>query len=256
MHKSHIHHKVNTKKERLDSAVAGILAIESYKEAEAYIRAGQVQVDDIIVDKPGFVVPTGATIKVKVKPFVSRAGEKLSGLIADLSLADFFYGACVLDIGASTGGFTDCSLQLGASKIYAVDVGTAQLHWRLKTDKRVLSFEQTDIRKFVDLEHPPFDLILADISFTSVACLLPTIKRLMSDKTLAIILIKPQFELAKEKVPKGGVISDAGLRQEAVHQVISACAPLKLKLRHAAVPAKIKGRDGNQEFFIVIENLL
>jgi 23S rRNA (cytidine1920-2'-O)/16S rRNA (cytidine1409-2'-O)-methyltransferase len=191
-----------------------------------------------------------AQIRIKGQSrFVSRGGEKLFSAITDLGLEQEFNGKVVLDIGASTGGFTDCLLQMGASKSIALDVGTAQLDWRLRQDPRVSSIEKTDIKDFNPVGFPEIDWVVADVSFTSLAKLIPSIRK-AAPKARLLLLIKPQFELPRDRIPDGGVVTDDEDRHQAVETVKSAL----LKDGYNVVgtlDAKVVGRQGNREIFIL-----
>lgn len=219
------------------------------KEASSYIYAGQVFANEQRVEKPGQMLPLTVSLRVKKKGFVGRGGEKLSKAVDFLQLDKAFQNTCVLDVGASTGGFTDCALKLGASKVVAVDIGFNQLDWSLRTNSRVQSIEQTDIREWDSSSFGPFDWILADVSFSSLEALASTLMKLASPQTRFLILVKPQFELSMKEVPSGGVVEDEALWDKAVSQVRTAFE--KLGASHfQVVKSALKGRSGNQEFFI------
>ncbi len=223
-------------------------------EARAFILAGKVIVENQRVDKPFFLVSSDVALRVKgFHKFMSRAGEKLDHAIKELSLQDTFKDRLVLDVGASTGGFTDCVLRYGAEKVVALDVGFNQLAWKLKQDPRVLSLEQTDIRVMPDLDMPAFDWVVADISFNSIAKLAKGIVGAHTKpSTKFLILVKPQFELNPWAVEEGGVIRSEKLQMEAVEHAVTALQEEGLKLL-AKVQAKPKGKKGNQEYFLYLE---
>ena len=178
-----------------------------YKEAQALILAKAVKVNDACLDKADTLVPVDAEIHIKGEdnPYVSRGGLKLKGALDEFELN--VEGLVALDVGASTGGFTDCLLQAGAAKVYALDVDYGQLAWKLRQDKRVVVIERTNIRHYdgADLTEQP-DLATIDVSFISLKVVLPPIVRLLADEARIMALIKPQFEAAREEVGKNGVI--------------------------------------------------
>ncbi len=222
------------------------------KEATALILSGKVLVDDQKIDKPGTRIKGNALVRLKgmATKYVSRAGEKLEGIVKELELASVFQSATVLDVGSSTGGFTDFSLQNGAKEVYAVDVGTNQIHWKLRNDPRVHVFEKTDIKKFVKPGHVDFDVIVCDVSFTSIAFILESIKVLASPSTYLFMLIKPQFEADRSDVESGGLITDEAIRTKIIERAMSA-----IKLQSFEVIANrdstLRGRMGNLESWAV-----
>ncbi len=224
-------------------------------QARGLIMAGQVIVDDQRVDKPGKLISSLAQLRVKGQnPYVSRGGAKLAGAVADLGLASEFNNSVVLDVGASTGGFTDCSLQLGARYVYAVDVGTNQLAWKLRNHPRIKSMEKTDIRTFESCIDSEISIVVADVSFTSLSNVLPSILRASPKSGVRyLLLIKPQFELDPSLVPVGGIVADEGLRQLAVNHVIATLAHLRF-LNPTVIESKVAGRNGNKEVFIFFQN--
>jgi len=188
--------------------------------------------------------------------FVSRAGEKLAHALADLGLADVVKGAVVLDVGASTGGFTQCCLELGAKMVIAVDVGSNQLAWELRQDARVRVLEQTDIRAFDPAAYPPVDFVVADISFNSLARLAPALRQAAPrPNTRFLVLVKPQFELPRAQVPGGGVVVDEALREEAVRRVAAAFIAAGLGPGRT-VDSRVPGRAGNREIFFYAQRQL
>lgn len=223
---------------------------ESLISARSLIMSGSVIVDDQRQDKPGFMISEQAEVRIKGQGrFVSRGGEKLLAAITDFGLEKEFNGKVVLDIGASTGGFTDCLLQMGASKSIALDVGTAQLDWRLRQDPRVTSIERTDIKDFNPSGFPEIDWVVADVSFTSLAKLIPSIRK-SAPKARLLLLIKPQFELPRDKIPDGGVVTNDDDRHQAVEMVKLALLKEGYKVA-ATLDAKVIGRHGNREIFIL-----
>jgi 23S rRNA (cytidine1920-2'-O)/16S rRNA (cytidine1409-2'-O)-methyltransferase len=217
--------------------------------AQALIRAGKVLVDDVPVDKPGTRVREEAAVRVRGadRRFVSRGGEKLAGALVDLGVDPS--GRACLDIGASTGGFVDCLLQAGARSVVAVDVGVGQLHERLRQDPRVTVLERTNARYLSAEALPePVDLVTADVSFISLRLLLPAIAVTAPGAEL-LLMVKPQFEVGREKVGKGGVVRDEGLRAEALAAVRSSAEALGYRaVAHA--DSRLAGPKGNREIFL------
>lgn len=208
------------KKQRLDVLVHERGLAESRAKAQALILAGQVVVKDQRVDKPGALVPDDAELRLKgeVLPYVSRGGLKLKHAIDTFGLA--VKGAICADIGASTGGFTDCLLQEGATKVFAIDVGYAQLHDKLRRDPRVISKERVNARYLGDEELPePLDVVVIDVSFISVKQVLPAVLPKLKPGGMLIALVKPQFEAGREHIGKGGVVRDPQARAEAIEGV-------------------------------------
>lgn len=244
-------------KVRLDQLLFDRKMALSLQEARAKIMAGQVIVNDQKVDKPGTRVPIESTVRLskrtKQGSYVSRGGDKLFGAISDFGIAERFTGSNVLDIGASTGGFTDCCLQLGAKSVIALDVGNAQLDWKLRNDSRVISLEKTDIRDFDGSKYPEINIVVGDVSFNSLRRLAPYILK-AADRpgVLWLLLIKPQFELPRNLVPYGGVVNDDKLIDHAIKQVSEVLAEMKVK-EHGTCKSRIRGSKGNQECFILAE---
>ncbi len=237
-------------KKRLDLVLVERGLADSLDASRALIMAGKVLVNDQRRDKAGELVATDAAVRVKeASRFVSRGGEKLAAALDDLQLTDTIAGLTVLDIGASTGGFTDCCLKLGAAHVIALDVGSNQLAWELRTDKRVTVLEQTDIRQFVPTQHPKVDFVVADVSFNSLARLATAVVAAAPGENVHfLLLVKPQFELPRESVPDGGVVIDPHLRQVAAQQVIDAFAAVGLS-QGRTIDCRLPGRAGNQELF-------
>ncbi len=241
------------KKIRLDALILERNMAESLAKAQALCLAGQVIVDGQRVDRGSVLVPSTADVRIKSNRYVSRGGEKLAGAVADLGLEDVFAGKIVLDVGASTGGFTDFALQHGAEKVIALDVGTSQLAWSLRQDPRVISLEQTHIRDFQRTDYPAADVVVADISFNSLARLAgPLAAATAPDRTADyLLLVKPQFELNSSDIPSGGVVIDPTARVRAVEQVVAAFFEQGLTYCQQA-PSRVTGRDGNQEVFVLL----
>ncbi len=209
------------KKTRLDIAVFENGYAPSREKAKAIIMAGQVYVNHQKVDKAGFELKEGDTLEVRGKAlkYVSRGGLKLEKAMQEFPIT--LENAVCMDVGASTGGFTDCMLQNGAKKVYAVDVGYGQLAWKLRTDERVVNLERTNFR-YVTREQVPDEVNFAsvDVSFISLSHILPVLNSLLADHGEAVCLIKPQFEAGKDKVGKKGVVRDLSVHLEVVEKVI------------------------------------
>lgn len=198
-------------KQRLDIAVARLGIVQSRSQAESYIRLGQVTINGRVVTKPGFLVPPGARVQLQAhEQYVSRAGLKLASVAQVFDLR--FDDAVVLDIGSSTGGFTDYALQHGARRVYAVDVGTDQLHPTLRGDARICLHEKTDIRDFIPPELPT--IIVGDVSFISLRQILPHVaQHAMGPRTTLVAMVKPQFEAGPGQTTRGVVKNNAMRRR-------------------------------------------
>ena len=237
-------------KERLDKLVLERGLAPSREKAKALIMAGQVVVDDHLADKAGLMVSLEAEIRLKGEPlpYVSRGGLKLAeGLDLFGIKVD---GLSAIDVGASTGGFTDCLLQRGARLVYAVDVGYGQLAWKLREDPRVVSMEKTNIRHLEPGTLPEFpDMAVIDASFISLDKVLPPTLRLIKDGGTILALIKPQFEVGKGQVGKGGVVRDEKKHAEVVATITALAESLGL-LVLGVCDSPILGPKGNKEFLI------
>jgi 23S rRNA (cytidine1920-2'-O)/16S rRNA (cytidine1409-2'-O)-methyltransferase len=213
-------------KQRLDILLVERQLCDSRQQAQRLIQAGEVKVNQQVVDKPGTAVDTSATLEVKARsPFVSRGGEKLSKALAEFEIR--VSDRICLDGGISTGGFTDCLLQAGAKQVYGIDVGYGQVAWSLRQDPRVVLRERTNLRhlKPEDLYepgHPYPDLGVADVSFISLTKVLPALWQLLQPPREVVLLVKPQFEVGREKVGKKGVVRDTKVQAEAIAQVMTA----------------------------------
>lgn len=197
-------------KQRLDQEMARRGLVSSRSQAESWIKLGKVSVDDVVVTKPGHFVREDAAITLKAREqYVSRAGLKLASVAQVLGVG--FEDATVLDVGSSTGGFTDYALKHGARKVFAVDVGTEQLHPSLRKDSRIELHEKTDIRDFIPTEVP--DVVVMDVSFISLREILPHIAAVSGKHTTVVAMLKPQFEAGKHQVNKGVIKNDAMRRQ-------------------------------------------
>lgn len=216
------------------------------------IMAGKVFVDEVVVDKPGTLVSSDATIRINTGiPFVSRGGYKLQEALDRFQLSPS-HMTCI-DIGVSTGGFTDCLLQNGAVKVYCVDVGYGQIDWKLRQDSRVILFERCNARTLAKEKIPdPIDLAVIDVSFISLTKIIPPLLPLFNSSISIIALIKPQFELPKEQVEKGGIVRQPSLHQIAIEKIKQFGKSLGLK-SSGVVPSPISGAKGNREFLIHLE---
>ena len=234
---------------RLDESVVAEGLAETRSRAEALIRAGRVLVDDAPVEKPGARVREGARLRLRggEHRFVSRGGDKLAGALEDLGVDPG--GRLCLDVGASTGGFTDCLLQAGARHVVAVDVGYGQLDARLRGDPRVTVLERTNARHLEAGDLPAgVDLVVVDASFISARLLLPRLRELAPEAEL-LVLVKPQFEVGRGRVGKGGVVRDDGLRAAAVAGVRHAAEALGYAAAGEA-DSRLAGPKGNREVFL------
>lgn len=220
---------------------------DSREQAKRLVLAGEVSVNGLMVDKPAERFAEDAVVTIREKPkFVGRGGLKLEGAL------EFFgidvSGWICLDVGASTGGFTDCLLQRGALRVHAVDVGTNQLVWKLRSDPRVISREKFNARHLEEKDlGEKVRLAVMDLSFISLTKVLPAVFRVLDDEGSVVCLIKPQFELRREDVGKGGIVRDEALREKAVEKIRLFSEENRREWR-GVVPADIAGMDGNQEF--------
>jgi 23S rRNA (cytidine1920-2'-O)/16S rRNA (cytidine1409-2'-O)-methyltransferase len=222
---------------------------ETRTQAQALILAGQVLVGEHLADKPGSLVPSDAPLRLKERlRYVSRGGLKLERALAEFALR--VEGKICADIGASTGGFTDCVLQAGARKVYAIDVGRGQLHPRLASDPRVVSREGVNARYLSEADLPELaDLVTVDVSFISLTQVLPAILRRLREGGTLIALVKPQFEVGRSKVAKGGVVKDAAAREEAIEKIAAFLVEQGLKIL-GRVDSPIAGPAGNIEALV------
>ena len=240
------------KKTRLDSLLVEKKLVSSRERAKKLIMAGKVLVNDMPSDKPGSRIAPDAKVFVKKddNPYVSRGGLKLEKAIKSIPV-DVKEFTC-LDIGASTGGFTDCLLKHGAKKVYAVDVGYGQLDWSLRQNPDVIVIERTNIR------HMPFeavnekvDIVVADTSFISLKVVLPSAEKFMKDGTIVLALIKPQFEAGKKNVGKGGVVKDPEIRKKVIKDIQYFFNDRGYQVNEV-VPSPILGPKGNKEYIIFL----
>lgn len=214
--------------------------------------AGQVLVDGARAGKPGHLVPLDCRIEVAGKlPYVSRAGKKLEAALDEFNIE--VLGKVCLDIGASTGGFTDCLLQHGAARVYAVDVGRGQLDARLVADPRVVVVDDTNARALVPGDLPELvDVVTMDLSFISLTKVMPAARSLLSPTALAVIaLVKPQFEAGREAVGRKGVVRDPAVWRDCIVRVVECARPLALRA-DGVIPSPIRGPKGNTEFLLLL----
>ena len=237
-------------KVRLDRMLVDRGLAASREQARALILAGRVLVNDLMIDKAGTLVSAEAEIRVTgdLHPYVSRGGIKLRGALDVFNLN--VTGFVVLDVGASTGGFTDCLLQAGAHKVYALDVGYGQLAWKLRSDTRVVPIERTNIRYFDGAGIvEPLDMATIDASFISLKMILPRVISLLRPEGILVALIKPQFEVGRGQVGKHGVVSDPALHQLSVEAITTSCTELNLE-QIVTCESPLIGPAGNREFFV------
>ncbi len=233
---------------RLDQLLVERGLAESRAKAQALVLAGQVTVDGHRAEKPGHAVPADARIEIAEQMrYASRAGYKLE---AALDQWQIDVGGCVCaDIGSSTGGFTDCLLQRGAARVYAVDVGAGQLDWKLRNDPRVVLREGVNAR-YLSAEHipEPLDIATADVSFISVTLILPAVTPLLKPEGRMVILVKPQFEVGRGQVGKGGIVRDPELHRAACERVEQAARAGGFET--AIMESPVLGAEGNREFLL------
>ncbi len=235
-------------RQRLDQALVTQGLCASREQAKRLILAGQVFVNDQPGAKPGTPVASDAVLRVKEPPrYVSRGGLKLEGALQAFAVP--VTGAVALDVGASTGGFTDCLLQHGAARVYAFDVGTNQLVWKLRSDPRVISRENFNVRHMRPEDLPePLDLVVADVSFISLTLVLPPALDALKPGGHALVLVKPQFELSREDIGPGGIVRDPAAHQRACDRIESFIRSRPDTDWRGLIPSPIEGTDGNREF--------
>jgi 23S rRNA (cytidine1920-2'-O)/16S rRNA (cytidine1409-2'-O)-methyltransferase len=236
------------KKERIDVFLVENNYFDSREKAKRAIMAGMIYVDGNIMDKPGSTISEDSHVEVKGNSlkYVSRGGLKLEKAVEefDLSLA----GMICMDIGASTGGFTDCMLQNGAEKVYSVDVGYGQLDWKLRNDPRVINMERTNIRYVTEKDVADMmDFISIDVAFISLRLVLPVAYSLMKEGGEIVFLIKPQFEAGREKVKKNGVVKDREVHVDVVNEILAFASSIGFQYKNVSF-SPIKGPKGNIEF--------
>ena len=242
-------------KQRLDLAVLNRGLAASRQRARALIMSGKILVNRKLIDKPGVPVADQDEILLKGDdhPFVSRGGLKLEAALRafEVVVAD----KVCLDVGASTGGFTDCLLQHGACKVYAVDVGYGQLAWKLRQDPRVAVLERTNVRHLpFEIVGEPVDLITIDVSFISLRIVVPAVLQFMKANAAVLALIKPQFEVGKGQVGKGGVVRDPSLHQQVLDELTAFFSRMPLSVS-GLMDSPLLGPKGNKEYFIFLQRL-
>ena len=235
---------------RLDEALVHRGLAVSRSRARALILAGDVLVNGAPVSRAGFLVSDRDTVGMTVKPrYVSRGGEKLAHALTSFGLN--VGGKVAADLGASTGGFTDCLLQAGATRVYAVDVGYGQLHDRIRQDERVIVLERTNARTLDPLPEK-VELVVIDVSFISLRLIFPTAARLLQGDGICIPLIKPQFEAGKGEVGRGGVVRDPGIHRRVLQEVCETAREAGFGVE-ALVASPLLGPAGNREFLALLE---
>lgn len=238
-------HSSRRDKVRLDLLLVERGLAASREQARRLILAGEVRVEGQVADKAGRLVPRAARVELLASPkYVSRGGLKLEGALRRFRVP--VRGVVAADFGASTGGFTDCLLQAGAARVYALDVGYGQLAWRLRQDPRVVVMERTNVR-YLEALPEPVDLVTVDVSFISLRLVLPAAHRVLKPGGRVVALIKPQFEAGRRQVGKGGVVRDRRVHRQVLKDVLEAArelgfAPLGL------MPSPLRGPAGNVEF--------
>ena len=240
-------------KKRLDVELVDRGLVQSRERAKVVIMEGLVYVNGQKSDKAGTPVKEDDRIEVRGETlrYVSRGGKKLEKAMQVFPVV--LEGCTCMDIGASTGGFTDCMLQNGAVKVYAVDVGYGQLAWSLRTDERVVNLERTNIRYITEEQVPqPVDFISVDVSFISLTLVLPVAHRLLKDGAQMVCLVKPQFEAGRDKVGKKGVVRDPQIHREVIRKVIDCAAELGFWVRGLDF-SPIKGPEGNIEYLLFLQ---
>lgn len=239
---------------RLDIEMVNRGLVNSREKAKALIMAGQVMVNEVKIEKAGTNINSDALIKIigKDLPYVSRGGLKLEKALKTFSIN--IAGKVMADIGASTGGFTDCALQNGVKKVFAIDVGYGQLDWKLRNDSRVISMERTNARYITEEDlKEKVDFISIDVAFISLDKILPSVKKILKDDGEVVALIKPQFEAGKDKVGKKGVVKDPKVHLEVIENIIKSCIKLDLAVQGLTY-SPITGPEGNIEYLLWLKN--
>ncbi len=241
-------------KERADSLLMSRGLCDSREQAKRLILAGEVLCGTQVVAKPSTKVDTESELHVKQRPkFVSRAGLKIEEAfnVFEIDLTDWI----CLDCGSSTGGFTDCMLQRGASKVHAVDVGTNQLVWKLRNDSRVIVKEKFNARymELEDIGGEPVDMCVTDVSFISLTKILPSLFKVLKEGGVVVCLIKPQFELSRDEVSKGGIVREPELHQKAIDKIQQFVTDELKREWIACIDSPITGTDGNKEFLAYLK---
>ncbi len=243
-------HKVSRARQRLDQALVARGLVDSRERAIRLIMAGAVKVDGVLADKQAKLISDDSVIEVtdRASPFVSRGGEKLEAALQAFGIEPT--GLVCMDVGASTGGFTDCLLQRGARRVYAVDVGYGQLDWRLRKDPRVVALERQNIR-YLDREAVPEPIALAvvDVSFISLQLVLPCVVPFLAQDAWVVALVKPQFEVGRGQVGKGGIVRNDSHRRAAAERVQAKSEEVGLH-RVGQIDSPVLGQKGNREILL------
>ena len=243
-----------SQRKRLDLLLVERGLVASREQARRLIMAGAVVAGEQRADKPGTLVDPTTAVRLKAdtrSPYVSRGGHKLAGGLKDFGLD--VTGVTALDVGASTGGFTDCLLQHGAAKVFAVDVGYGQLAWSLRQDPRVVNLERRNIRSLAPDElNPTPSLAVIDASFISLTLVIPHVISLIVDKGEIVALVKPQFEVGKGRVGKGGVVRDPALHAEVLADLQARADGWQLEVK-GVTESPLRGPKGNKEFFLYVQ---
>lgn len=235
------------KKSRLDVLLHRRGLVPSREAARRLVMAGEVLVNGEMAVKPGMLVSDHVEIVIKARPrYVSRGGDKLAAALDEFNIRP--EGRICADVGASTGGFTDCLLQAGASKVYAIDVGYGQLAWRLRHDPRVVVMERANARYLGNLPEP-VNLACVDASFISLTLLLPVARRWLATEGQMILLVKPQFEAGRHQVRKGGVVRDTSVHREVLRKITTLASGEGLTVA-GLIPSPLRGPSGNVEFLL------
>ena len=240
-------------KKRLDVYLTEQGLCETRQKAQAHIMAGEVFVNGQKADKPGWMLKDSDKVELRGEklPFVSRGGLKLQKAMGefDITLAD----KICMDVGASTGGFTDCMLQCGASHVYSIDVGYGQLAWKLRTDSRVTNLERTNIRYLTKEQMPDLiDFTSIDVSFISLGLVLPVVYQFLRAGGQCVALIKPQFEAGKENVGKKGVVRDPSVHAQVINKVLQLAQELHFTVKGITF-SPVKGPEGNIEYLLYLQ---
>jgi len=246
--------KQKSTKQRLDCLLVARGLFESREKAQRAIMAGEVTIGDRTMDKPGTRVAEDVEVAVKAPMrYVSRGGFKLEGALEQFQIDPT--GLTCLDIGASTGGFTDCLLQHGALKVHAIDVGHSQLDWKIRSNPRVIVREKCNARALSRAEvSDPIDLCVIDVSFISLTLILPAAFDLLTPQGVIIALIKPQFELSREEIGKGGIVREPELHEKAVEKIRQFVTERMGKTWAGLIVSPILGTEGNKEFLACLRN--
>lgn len=240
-------------KQRLDALLVARGFFESREKARRAIMAGAVRVGDAVADKPGTQVLEKLAVSVVASErYVGRGGLKMEAALRDFEIDPT--GMICLDLGASTGGFTDCLLQHGAEKVHAVDVGHSQLAWKIRSDPRVVVYEKLNARYLTSDDIPePIDLCVIDVSFISLTLILPPALARLKENGVLIALIKPQFELSREEVGKGGIVRDPALHGKCVKKIEDFLNNCTTSRFIGVIPSPILGMEGNREFLLCLK---